>query len=649
MATYLIPKGIPPVIQPHLLPIIPQYFQKLSYDDLLILPLFFLDPFDCKWFERPQQTTRTRLVTTPGQTRNISKKLDETGSDVAILWGSQSGTAEGFAHRLAIAFRQRFRVDAQVMDLSDYDPHTIALLPETEIVVFIMSTCGEGDPCDNSWDFVNWLKKPFDLDFPLKNLRYAAFGLGNSEYRFFNKVITDVVELLDSLGAAPVLPVGRGDEAKRSTEEDFVEWKDKFLDVVACKLQLTEHETEYKPTVEVVESDNPRSGVCLSTHPQIKYKTGDHIAIWPVNPDEEVSNLLRLLGLEFRKDATIIIRSPGEDNDKLTVPTQTTISTLLGHYLDICAPVKRETVLALAQFATTDKAKSFLKALGKNKCVYGAFLAHNHLTFSRLLQRILDHDNDALWSCLPLSFVIETIPQMTPRTYSISSSSIMSPRNASITVAVAPTPLSSNTAITIPGLTSTYLSSLRASTSSSESVSAPLEAAASLYAQVLPSTFKPPVLSKTPLIMVAAGTGIAPFRGFLYDRARLASTGKPIGRMLLFFGCRHPDVDYLYQDELQNLHSGPLKDKLELVTAFEREEERKYVQDKLEEKGGEVMRLLLEEDAAFYVCGSVSMAKGVERVVAENVGKRRGWDEKEVEAWRRERRRAKRWHEDVWG
>lgn len=684
--------------------------KNISYDDYLVLPFFFLaaagylcrgilwdrpDPYQYKWFERPQQGTRNEIPVHQ-RSRNIAEKLEGTNLDLVILWGSQSGTAEGFAQRIAKEFRQRFRLEALVADLSDYDPHTITLIPKSKIAIFVMSTYGEGDPSDNSSEFLNWLKS--NSDTSLESLRYAAFGLGNSSYRFYNKVIDDVVAALGDLGAVSLLPVGKGNEATRTTEEDFMEWKNSLFPMLASELNLAEYEANYTARMKFVENGSfssnrlhlgdpflkrtPKKATAiassiaafpikerreltlkpsasrncvhmeldLSAHPEIKYKTGDHIAVWPTNPNEEVVALLRILDLESRKDVPISVLPLDGETDKLKVPSPTTIQALFQHYLEICAPVPRETVLSLAQLAATEKVKSVLKALGKDKVAYATFLEHNHLTLARLLKYTLTIDTNASWTTLPLSFVVESLPPMAPRYYSISSSSITSPRRVSIMVAVKASPLLLNPEITIPGLASTYISSLQLiPKSDSPAQFPPHTTMPSLHAQIRQSTFRLPPSSTVPLIMVAAGTGIAPFRGFLQDRARFASTGRQIGPMILFFGCQCPEYD-LYGDELVELMSGPLDGKLEIVTAFSRVgNERKYVQHRLQERGDEIGRLLLEEDASFYVCGAANMARAVEGVVRDSIKRVKGWKDSEVDVWRQERKRAKRWHEDVWG
>ena len=677
----------------------------LAYDDYLVLTFLFIaatyylhqriwnksDPNFHQWFEIPQKSGY-QSVRSPGQTRNLDEKLANTNIDFIIFWGSQSGTAEGFAYRVAKDLRRRFGAESLVADLSDYDVSTIPLVPKSKIFIFIMSTYGEGEPSDNAIAFFDFLKNAPSNS--MAGLRYGAFGLGNSDYRFYNRVIDDVTGLLNGLGAIPVFPVGKGNEADCSTEEDFMEFKEKLGASLGSHLNLQENETSYTPTIEITygatlsldegilavpsqenKSSNITSKVALfpvlrrrdlvstsiedrkcvhleldlSANPKIKYKTGDHIAIWPKNPEEEVSRILRALELESKRYTVINCRWYEKDDNQLKIPTPTTLEALFRYHLEICAPVARETVVSLAQFASSDKAKSLLYHLGKDRIAYANFLRSNHLTFGRLLQYVMANDTSISWAGIPLSFVLESLPRLRPRRYSISSSNVCSPRQVSITVAVKDIPLPDNPRTKIPGLTSTYLSQLGCTSErqiNQETDNVPMYL---LYAQVQHSSFKLPASPAVPLIMVAAGTRIAPFRGFLQERARLAATGRTVGSMLLFFGCQHPDRDFLYKDELTEFMAGPLDSKLQLFTAFSRTgSEKQYVQHRLQEECERVLSLLLEEDASFYVCGSVKMSKAVEKCVIGNIRRRKAWSDAEVELWRLSRRRAKRWQEDVW-
>ncbi len=123
--------------------------------------------------------------------------------------------------------------------------------------------------------------------------------------------------------------------------------------------------------------------------------------------------------------------------------------------------------------------------------------------------------------------------------------------------------------------------------------------------------------------MIAAGSGIAPFRGFLAERTSIAAIGREFGNSLLFFGCRSQE-DFLYQDELRELQA--TNTNIDVVTAFSRASEGKlYVQHRIEEMNEEVVRLLLEQNAYLYSCGSASMARGVAARLGTWMKRRKKW------------------------
>ncbi|KAK1621523.1 HAD-like domain-containing protein [Colletotrichum phormii] len=301
---------------------------------------------------------------------------------------------------------------------------------------------------------------------------------------------------------------------------------------------------------------------------------------------------------------------------------------------------------ALAQFAPSQKVKTELMIIGNDREAYSKFLGRNHVTLARLLKHTIAVDPAATWAGLPLSFIIDFLPAMQPHLYSISTSRITSPRSEGLTVSVKPSPLLENQDIQIPGLASTHLSKLQPGQVSS--AGEPTIDLSFVHAQIRGSTSKLPFLSSVPLIMVAAGTGVALFRTFIQERARLASVGKEVGRMILFFGCQN-NSDYLYRHEFAEWMAGPLAGKLEVVTAFSRADSEKcYVQNKVQARGEDVGRMLLEDDAAFYICGAANMAKDVGSAVERIVKQANGWEGSQVESWRQERKRSKRWFEDVW-
>ncbi|KAI9742015.1 MAG: hypothetical protein M1834_000404 [Cirrosporium novae-zelandiae] len=662
------------------------------------------DPYNYVWYERPQEKLAVKKAARK-ETRNIAHMLEDNGKEIVIFWGSQSGTAEGFANRLAREIHLRFGLDVLSADLSDYDAETIPTISGDRKVIFIVSTYGEGDPSDNAAQFWEWVANtPAKLD----NVKYAAFGLGNKNYKFYNHVIDVVTENLDKRGAKAFLPTGRADDSNGTTQEDFMEWKENLFTAFRERFSLSEHEPKYQPTVVVVEDESmtpadlhqgepvqqnlktrlPVSSIqslpvqdcrelftnsdrnCihmeinLSAHPEIRYKTGDHIAVWPVNPDVEVTRLLRVLGLSDRKDIPIHINLL-DSTSTVNLPSPTSINALLRYYLEICAPVPRDTIVSLVQFAPTAEAKAFLSNLGKSKNAYASFLTNTHLNFGRLLELAIGNDT-TLWSNLPLSFVLEIIPRLQPRLYSISSSSATQPRVAAITAVVSSIPLPAKSEIPpspptsastnrIFGLTTNYLLALSHSQTSpptphpynlTYSITTP-----TLFAQLRKSKFKLPTLASHPIVMVAAGTGIAPFRAFVLERARLKTMGRDVGHTLLFFGCRNPAEDFLYKEELEEAVRILGPQCFEIVTAFSREEgqPKVYVQDRVRERGNEVAELFCERGANFYICGSASMAMDVASRVGEVVKGKNGWEDGELRTRMEKSKRQGRWQEDVWG
>jgi NADPH-ferrihemoprotein reductase len=713
--------------------------KSLNYDDVAVLSALAVgstayllngiawnkpDPYEYMLYERPQEHLQGKRA--QSATRNIFEKMENDVSqsitlvqlmansrihykkkDIVIFWGSQSGTAEGFANRLARELPCRFGIQAMAADLSDFDPETIALIPHSKLAIFIISTYGEGDPSDNTTEFWNFLHHT--SDFKLTNLRYFAFGLGNKNYKYYNRVIDVVTETLDKFGATSLLPLGRADESNGTTEEDFLQWKELVFSTLKRKLQLEEKPPVYEPTLNVVEDDSltisdlhlgepveSRSGkktnvLCspirplsikesreiaastdrncihmeldISQYPELKYKTGDHVAIWPMNPDDEVSRLLKILGLQRKSSIPISLLSC-EPGTKVKLPTPTTVLAMFQYYLEICAPVSRETVQYLVQFAPTSSAKNILSTLGNDKEAYANLLLQKHINLGRLLEYSVA-DDGATWEHLPLSFIIESVPSMQPRYYSISSSSVVQPRRVALTVAVSDSLLKGEDATrSIPGLTTNYILALNGAMASKSADSRTLDRALTyplqgpgdilksgkVFAHIRKSRFKLPISSSTNLILIAAGTGIAPFRGFLHERARFKTMGRPVGQIMLFYGCRHPDEDYLYRDEFASLKQ-TLGDKLHIFTAFSRQDTSRkiYVQDRVNEQSQRLCDMFMDGQTYLYICGSTNMARAVTTQVGNSIKTSNNWTDDELRSWMDNQKKHGTWQEDVWG
>jgi len=150
------------------------------------------------------------------------------------------------------------------------------------------------------------------------------------------------------------------------------------------------------------------------------------------------------------------------------------------------------------------------------------------------------------------------------------------------------------------------------------------------------------------MIMIGAGTGLAPFRGFLQERAALQDQGVPVGPSLLFFGCRNAEIDLLYADELRGYSDRGL---VRVENAFSRATDAacRYVQDAMLDCADEVWDLL-RRDAAVFVCGNAStIAPGVRSALTRIFRDKTGTGEADAQAWLAGLRTTDRFVEDIWG
>ncbi|KAI5779822.1 NADPH-cytochrome P450 reductase [Geopyxis carbonaria] len=691
-------------------PALQNIYDQATLDDYVVLAIVFMgtiayatrkvwwnpdDPYDYIWYVRPQEKLAAGMEK-KRESRNITQKMEEMNKDIVLFWGSQSGTSEIFTNRLARELHLRFGVNTLAADLSDYDHEHLAALPKTKLAFFLVSTYGEGDPSDNTQAFWEWMESANKGNTDLSNLRYFAFGFGNSDYKHYNRVVEVVDQKLTSLGATRLGAVGMADDKKGGTEEDFLAWKDDLFTIFSQQLGYEEHEMVYEPTLKIEElpsapedlavgapnpgfetrkADSAYSAVkalpvkasrelfttptrnCLhmeidlSSAPLLKYTTGDHLAVWPTNPDEEVSRLLNVLGCSAKANVPIAV-APIESTGPSPVPSPTTREALFRSYLEICAPVPRDLLPLLSAYAPNPAAKATLARLASREA--WAQLTHTRaINFGKLLSVVAPGET---WASIPLSFVIENLPKLQPRYYSISSSSIVSPRVASITAVVSTAqldPSNPSSDSMLHGVTTNYLLALSQSMASvpsphphglSYALDGPANALADgrLFVHTRKAKFRLPTNPEHPIVLIAAGTGIAPFRGFLQEKKRLQELGRPVGPILLFFGCRNPNEDLIYADEWADFKTA-LGDKFEMVTAFSRVagEKKVYVQDRVREMKATVKALVVDQGANVYLCGSAAMAREVGFVLEDEVVCRKGAME--------EMKRFGKVMEDVWG
>ncbi|KAI1386437.1 NADPH-cytochrome P450 reductase [Hypoxylon trugodes] len=643
-----------------------------------------------------------------GKTRNIIEKMEESGKNCIILYGSQTGTAEDYASRLAKEGKSRFGLETMVADLEDYDYDNLDSIPSDKVVMFVLATYGEGEPTDNAVEFYEFITGE-DVAFsqsadpPLANLNYVAFGLGNNTYEHYNSMVRNVNKALQKLGANRIGEAGEGDDGAGTMEEDFLAWKDPMWAALAEKMGLEEREAVYEPIFGIVERDgltkdsaevylgepnkmhlegsakgpfnahNPyiapiaeskelfsvKDRNCLHLEVDISgsnlsYQTGDHIAIWPTNAGREVDLFLGILGLEDKKDTVISVKAL-EPTAKVPFPTPTTFDAIVRYHLEIGAPVSRQFLGTLAAFAPDDATKAEMAKLGSDKDYFQDKISKNHYNIARTLGVV---SNGQKWTNVPFSALIEGLTKLQPRYYSISSSSLVQPKKISIT-AVVENQLIPGRAEPFRGVATNYLLALKQKQNGDPNpepfgltyeIHGPRNKYDGIHVpvHVRHSNFKLPSDPSKPIILIGPGTGVAPFRGFVQERARQAENGENVGRTILFFGCRKQNEDFMYKSEWEQ-YKKALGDNFELITAFSREGPKKvYVQHRLKERAQEVNQLL-EKKAYLYVCGdAANMAREVNTVLAQIISEQRGISEAKGEEIVKNMRAANQYQEDVW-
>jgi len=234
---------------------------------------------------------------------------------------------------------------------------------------------------------------------------------------------------------------------------------------------------------------------------------------------------------------------------------------------------------------------------------------------------------------LPFHVYLEMLSLLAPRYYSISSSPAGDPARCSITVAVVEGAAYSGRG-SYKGVCSNYLAARRVGDTIHATV------------RETKAGFRLPDDTAVPIIMIGPGTGLAPFRGFLQERAARKTAGARLGPAMLFFGCRHPQQDFLYANELEAFAADGI---CELHTAFSRAGERKtYAQHLVAAQKEKVWRLI-EQGAIIFVCGDGSkMEPDVKAALVAIYREHAGADAEAGARWIEELGSKNRYVLDVW-
>jgi cytochrome P450/NADPH-cytochrome P450 reductase len=556
------------------------------------------------------------------------------GTPLLLLYGSNSGASEAFARRIASDGLAR-GYSAKVAPLDEYT----GKLPK-EGAVIVVTASYNGQPPDNARTFHTWISHV--PEGSLLGVRYAVFGCGNRDWgATYQAIPKHLDERLSAAGAQALVARGEAD-ARGDFFGDFEQWYAPFWEGVGAALGVSSREVASGPlyTVEMVPSASAelvkQNKLELSTLVEnrelvdmtsplgrskrhlafklpegVTYAAGDYLAVLPENHPDLVERAARRFGL--RTDAAVVLSSTrGAMASSLPTGRPVSVQELLGRHVELSAPATRKDLERLAEKNPCPPHAMHLAALAQDAERYKKEILDKRVSVLDLLEQYT--------SCL-LSFgdFLELLPAMRVRQYSVSSSPRADPSLCTLTVAVVDAEAWSGQG-RFHGTCSSYLARLRPGEQVAVAVRTPN------------APFHPPASNATPVVMVGACTGLAPFRGFIQERALRHAQGEVAGPALFFFGCDHPEVDFLYRDELAKWEQEGV---VKVLPAFFRQPEGDvmFVQHRLW-KEREQVKALLSQGAMFFICGDGRrMAPAVRETLARIHQETVGCSDEEATAW----------------
>ncbi|MFC4736606.1 assimilatory sulfite reductase (NADPH) flavoprotein subunit [Bacillus daqingensis] len=535
--------------------------------------------------------------------RPASETKTESRS-LTILTASQTGNGAALAEEAAGAFG----LEASVVAAGDLKPKKFSSL---EDVILIASTHGEGDPPDEALDLYDYLfsKKAPDLS----HMRFAVLALGDSSYEYFCQTGKDFDGILEKLGAERVL---ERIDCDVDYEEPAATWlkqaEQQFADgepvLPASEPTALQEKAVYSKKhpfpAEIVTnfSLNGRGSAKETRHIELDleasgltYEPGDSLGILPVNDQVLVEELLGVL--DFNGQETVL--SGKEEKTLAKALEQLEITVLTKPLLEKLAVYSDQ----LAALEEADR-KSYME--GRD-----------------LVDLIQDK---APWT-FTAQQLVDSLRPIPPRLYSIASSLSANPGEVHLTIGAV--------RYETHGRERDGVCSIQCAERGEPGSTLPVFVQSN-------KSFKLPADEK-PIIMIGAGTGVAPYRSFMEEREEREAEGDN----WLFFGDQHFTTDFLYQTEWQGWYKDGLLTRLD--TAFSRDQDEKiYVQHRILEQSKSVFEWL-ERGAVLYVCGDKDrMAGDVHDALRTVIVQESGRSEEEAEAYLKELRSEKRYQRDVY-
>lgn len=536
---------------------------------------------------------------------------------ITLISASQTGNAR----RVAEALRDDLlaaKLNVKLVNAGDYKFKQIAA---EKLLVVVTSTQGEGEPPEEAVALHKFLfsKKAPKLD----GTAFAVFGLGDTSYEFFCQSGKDFDNKLAELGAERLL---HRVDADVEYQAAAAEWRARVVEAlkarapVAAPAQLatsgavndihTSPYTKEAPltaTLSVNQKITGRNSEKDVRHIEIdlgdsglRYQPGDALGVWYQNDPQLVKELVELLWLKGDEPVTV---------EGKTLP----LSEALQWHFELTV----NTATIVENYATLTRSESLLPLVGDKAQLQQYAAATPIVDMVRFSPAQLDAEA-----------LIGLLRPLTPRLYSIASSQAEVESEVHVTVGVVRYEIEGRARA---GGASSFLA---------DRVEEDGEVRVFIEHN---DNFRLPANPETPVIMIGPGTGIAPFRAFMQQRAADGAQGKN----WLFFGNPHFTEDFLYQVEWQSYVKEGLLTRIDL--AWSRDQQQKiYVQDKLREQGAELWRWI-NDGAHIYVCGDANrMAKDVENTLLEVIAEYGAMDAEAADEFLSELRVERRYQRDVY-
>lgn len=540
--------------------------------------------------------------------------LSNASNSITILYGTHTGHSK----EIALDLYDKIRVLGFKPKLFGLDEYKKNELKKEKHLFLIVSTHGEGEPPIQAEEFYEYIRG--ERAPKLAETNYSVLALGDKSYKKFCQTGVDFDNALSKLGAKAVVPIQTCDVA---FEEDAQKWIDAIVTQLKKeKPDFIESVSEEKNSISIKKfsRSNPYYAEVLEKvrittedsekeiyhvelsleNSEISYQAGDSLGILPNNPID----LIDLLIDRLQDDPERIVSIAGKELSLFrALQSKLEITVLNREVLEKYNAIVHNTNLD-ALLADEDKLEEYL---------FGADVYDLLEDFSGEIS------TDQL---------LTVLRKLNARLYSISSGPNANPEEVHITLASV-----------------RYEHKNRNKNGSCSSFVADqinVGDHVPIYIEKNESFRLPEDLSK-PLIMVGAGTGIAPYRSFLQELEQKNTAGNA----WLFFGNQRFKKDFLYQVEWQKFLQKGILQKLDL--AFSRDQEKKeYVQHRLKENGTEVFRWL-ENGAHFYICGDRKhMAKDVQQTLLEIIQNEGGITPEKAEEYLKKLKREKRLLLDVY-